>query len=217
MEVVKVSRENKEKLLQIAGEIQAKEGKRITMDDVISFLIDYYEKNESKTKKLNLIEVIKKYQFEGDPIENIDIDKEVYKWSLLVILLDTSFLYALFNSKDPYNSRAIEILKDIEDSKYGRPIVTDYIVDELLTLIYVRLGKHVALKVLNGLSELLDNGLLLVFVNEELFKRAIGCFMKYNLSFTDCTSVELLLREKERYIASLDKGFDNVKEITRIF
>jgi len=135
----------------------------------------------------------------------------------VVILLDTSFLYIIFNKSDPHNERGIKILNEIEKLKYGQPIITDYIFDELLTLTLNKLGKSFALKVLNGLIELLNNGLELFFINEDLFEKAVECFIKYELSFTDCTSVALLLAEKESYIASLDKGFDRVKGIVRIY
>ncbi len=79
MEIIKVSEKNKARLLQLAGELQTKERKRITMDNVVSFLLDYYFKNENKAKKLNLTEIIKKYQFNAKPIPIGSIDEEIYK------------------------------------------------------------------------------------------------------------------------------------------
>jgi predicted transcriptional regulator len=44
MSTIKASEETKKRLFKLAGELQAKDGKRKTMEDVINFLIDrYYE------------------------------------------------------------------------------------------------------------------------------------------------------------------------------
>ncbi|BAK54642.1 hypothetical protein [Sulfurisphaera tokodaii] len=47
---IKVTDEVKRKLIKLAGEIQAKKGEEISLNDVIELLIDFYE-NKRKIKK----------------------------------------------------------------------------------------------------------------------------------------------------------------------
>lgn len=47
---IKVTEEVKRKLIKLAGEIQAKKGEEISLNDVIELLIDFYE-NKRKIKK----------------------------------------------------------------------------------------------------------------------------------------------------------------------
>ncbi|MCH1771077.1 MULTISPECIES: VapB-type antitoxin [Metallosphaera] len=78
MKVIKVSDENRQKLLQLAGELQAKEGKKVTLDDVITVLIDHYTK-ETKKSRPRLTELLEKYQFEAEPVTVEEMEKEIYK------------------------------------------------------------------------------------------------------------------------------------------
>ncbi|MCG3108979.1 hypothetical protein L3N51_01269 [Metallosphaera sp. J1] len=77
MKVIKVSEENRQRLLQIAGELQAKEGRRVTLDDVITVLLNHYLKERNQA--LRLTEVFREYQFEADPVPVDEMDREIYK------------------------------------------------------------------------------------------------------------------------------------------
>ncbi|MBS7615537.1 hypothetical protein KEJ18_07425 [Candidatus Bathyarchaeota archaeon] len=46
MKSVKISEETHRRLLKVTGLLQAKEGKRKTVEDAITFLLDRYEKSE---------------------------------------------------------------------------------------------------------------------------------------------------------------------------
>ncbi|MCH1771078.1 MULTISPECIES: hypothetical protein [Metallosphaera] len=60
-------------------------------------------------------------------------------------------------------------------------------------------------------------GVTLEFVSPNMFEKGIEYFRKYQLSFTDYVQDALLMgRSKDRYIASFDRGFDQVKGIVRI-
>ncbi|MCG3108980.1 VapC ribonuclease [Metallosphaera sp. J1] len=133
-----------------------------------------------------------------------------------MILLDTSFLYSLYNRRDLNHARALQLLEEIQSLKYGQPVVCDYVIDEILTLVLSRHGKSYAGVVLNGIVKAVNQGLRLRFVDEDTFERGIQCFTRYHLSFTDCIQVAILLEEKDRYIASFDRGFDQVREIVRV-
>jgi predicted transcriptional regulator len=53
MSTIKASEETKKRLFKLAGELQSKDGKRKTMEEVINFLIDnYYKESTSKRNSL---------------------------------------------------------------------------------------------------------------------------------------------------------------------
>jgi predicted nucleic acid-binding protein len=56
----------------------------------------------------------------------------------MAILLDTGFYFALIASKDLFHDRAREIWQEISTGKYGRTYTTDYVLDEVFTLLNVR-------------------------------------------------------------------------------
>lgn len=52
---IKVRRELREALYEIAGELQIKLGRRISLNDTIEYLIKYYREREGFTKKPELL------------------------------------------------------------------------------------------------------------------------------------------------------------------
>ena len=55
-----------------------------------------------------------------------------------MVLLDTSFLYTLYNQNDPKHPTTKKTYSQMLDGKYGRIILLDYVLDELMTLIAAR-------------------------------------------------------------------------------
>lgn len=55
-----------------------------------------------------------------------------------LIFLDTSFLFAFFNRTDRYHRKAHHFFQDIISQQQVGWVYTDYIFDELLTLILIR-------------------------------------------------------------------------------
>ncbi|AKV73475.1 MULTISPECIES: type II toxin-antitoxin system VapC family toxin [Metallosphaera] len=53
-----------------------------------------------------------------------------------IVLLDTSSIYAIFNKGDPNHVRASQLLREIEELRFGQPTICDYVVDETLTLVF---------------------------------------------------------------------------------
>ncbi|BFI76504.1 hypothetical protein [Sulfurisphaera ohwakuensis] len=51
-----------------------------------------------------------------------------------MIILDTSFLYSFFNKKEAYHNKAVELMNRIISREFGKPIIFEYVIDELLTL-----------------------------------------------------------------------------------
>ena len=127
----------------------------------------------------------------------------------MVILLDTGFILAFRNKKDKNHISAMETMKKrIMKGEYGRAVVTDYVYDELMTLIQNRLGNK---SFMEATAKFLKSSprISFLWISEELFLNTIKKFEKYfdqRLSFTDCTFLSLAETITSKcYVASFDE------------
>jgi len=96
-----------------------------------------------------------------------------------------------------------------------KPIITDYILDEVLTFVRRRLGFEKSLEVLKAI--LSSDILGIVKVDEREFQAGIILFEKNRrLSFTDSVSVAVMDSKGMHRIISFDKDFDSVPGIERL-
>jgi len=56
-----------------------------------------------------------------------------------MIFLDTSFMVAFYNTRDKNHVKAKNLMSDIINFKYGPLYVSDYVFDETVTVIFIRL------------------------------------------------------------------------------
>ena len=130
-----------------------------------------------------------------------------------MILLDTSFLVSYFNIRDENHLKAAHIMKSINKGVYGDIYLTDYIFDEFVTVIFIRL-KNLIKTVKLG-SELKES-LQLELIDEETFEKSWFIFKNQKdtfLSFTDCSSLAIMQKNKIKNIATFDKDFEKVNDI----
>lgn len=101
------------------------------------------------------------------------------------VFVDTSAWYALFNPTDPDH----EVARHWYELCSQPLITTDFVFDELMTLLRTRAAFH---KAVHAGSELLsDPTITLVRITPEDFQSAWRIFQQYEdkvWSFTDCTS-----------------------------
>ncbi len=132
-----------------------------------------------------------------------------------MILLDSSFLIAHYNAKDAHHQKAREIMEKIKDKKYGEVIITDYIFDECVTVLYLRLS---------DLNHVIEKGeeikaLEIIHIEEQLFEEAWNIFKEQKntvLSFTDCSILATMNLFPVDYIATFDKDLAAIPGITVI-
>lgn len=130
-----------------------------------------------------------------------------------MVFADTSALYALFVHNDENHNAAEKWL--IENNK--KIITTDYVIDELLTLILVRKSKFFAINI-NHLIESPKNLFSIHFVGENEFNISRKIFNEYSdkqWSFTDCTSYVEMKELNIRNAFSFDKHFDQFGFVKR--
>ncbi|MQL55508.1 hypothetical protein GFB69_07080 [Acidianus ambivalens] len=72
--VIKVSEDVKERLVKLAGELQAKTGKRVTLNDVIKYLLDTHEEINSE----GIDKELEDLQIKMDKNSSMKVDEVVY-------------------------------------------------------------------------------------------------------------------------------------------
>jgi predicted nucleic acid-binding protein len=136
------------------------------------------------------------------------------------VLLDTSVLVAAANPQDRNAGRAVEMLNVISSGEHGAPFLTDYVVDEALTLTWVRTKRSkVVLQLADWLlaPETRHRPGRLVFVGDEAFGEAARLHRRHHarLSFTDCTSLAVMTGLRIEQIATFEAGFDGLVSVLR--
>jgi predicted nucleic acid-binding protein len=120
------------------------------------------------------------------------------------LFVDTSAWYSFANSKAPKHQEVVDALTSWD----GRLVTTEYVFDELVTLIRYRVGHAQAVAVGDTLRD--GKTCLLVSVEPQDFERAWEQFAgqaDQRLSFTDCTSFAVMRRLKLNTAAALDEDF----------
>ena len=82
-----------------------------------------------------------------------------------MILLDSSLIVAYSNEADENHEKALKIVKNLERGKYRTPAITDYIFDEIVTVMFVKTKN---LKKVIELGEALLNSTLLFRVRGDI-------------------------------------------------
>ncbi len=132
------------------------------------------------------------------------------------IILDTSFLIALNDAGDFNHKNANSLKIRIRDKEFGQCCISDYIFDELMTLMRAKSINPNKIKDI-GDSLLADETIELLKIDKEIFMQSWEVFKKSNaLSFTDCTIITLAKEFRIKNIASFDSGFDKISYIKRV-
>ena len=136
------------------------------------------------------------------------------------VLLDTSFVVALAYPDDVNSSRAVELFGEIAGGSHGAGFVTDYVVDEALTLVWVRTRRTPAVRQLADLllaDEPENRPGRLIFVGERGFHEAARLHrrMHERLSFTDCTTLAAMAERGITKVATFERGFDGLCDVLR--
>jgi predicted nucleic acid-binding protein len=118
--------------------------------------------------------------------------------------VDTSAWYALLDTSDANHHAAVKFKDSL-----AHPLVTsNYVVDEVITLVRNRLGYMVAVEIGQKLWDESIANLIRVMPRDE--RKAWGVFVQYrdkNFSFTDCTSFALMERIGLTEVFAFDEHF----------
>lgn len=129
------------------------------------------------------------------------------------IFVDTSAWDALADSGDPSHERAV-LFRD-EIAGQCRLVVTNYILDELYTLLLMNVGYQRTVAFKNTLDVLVQEGILqVVWISEDLALEAWNIFLQFNTdkhwSFTDCVSYVVMKRRGSTEAFAFDHHFEQM-------
>ena len=128
--------------------------------------------------------------------------------------IDTVTLFASFFVDEKHHTKAKKIVVAIAEEKVRNVVYSDYVLDELLTLAKAKKEAAVSNKIL---EEIINSEIKMVKIEQRHLSLAMELFKSYEkLSFTDCTTVALMLDLGIKEIYSFDKGFDSVPKIVRL-
>ena len=129
-----------------------------------------------------------------------------------MIVLDTSFIVSYFNTRDQNHLKAVKLMKKIHE-----PLcMTDYIFGEVVTVSLIRLK---SLDRASKIGNVLLKSLKIINVEKKSFDNAWDIFCRQKrtvLSFTDCTTISVMLENDIEKIATFDGDFGKISEITVI-
>ena len=132
------------------------------------------------------------------------------------LFLDTGVIVAFANTRDPKHPEALRILDAARRGEWGQVVTSDYVFDETVTLIMARTHRpDAAVRVGEFILGTGPGGRVadLAYVSPRVFLRSWALFSRLaarGLSFTDCTSVELVRSLGLDEIASFDGDFDGI-------
>lgn len=132
------------------------------------------------------------------------------------IFLDTGVFVAFENPRDANHRPAVGLIEAAAEGTWGEVYTSDYVFDEAVTATLMRTRRPETALRLGRL--ILGTGPLgrltgLVYVSPGIFLRSWQRFLRLvqrGLSFTDCTTLELMRSLQIETIASFDRDFDGL-------
>ncbi|MCW3490719.1 type II toxin-antitoxin system VapC family toxin [Dethiobacter alkaliphilus] len=121
-----------------------------------------------------------------------------------LIFIDTSAWYAYVNSKDPNH----QLISNLMHRLKGDLVTSNYVFDEILTLVRMRMGHSVAVEVGEALLNPKNVFMERVTAKDERHAWQLFSARKdQSYSYTDCTSFIIMKRMGIKQALTLDKHF----------
>jgi len=127
--------------------------------------------------------------------------------------VDTGAWTALFVPADPLHEKARHWLRENRD----RLITSDYVVDEVLTLLKTRFSDRASIQA--GQSLFGEHFSQLIYLGSTDIERAWKMFRSHTdkrWSFTDCTSFAVMQRMRITTAFAFDKHFSQMRGVSRV-
>jgi len=130
-------------------------------------------------------------------------------------LLDTTVFIAAAFPREKHHKEGRAIITSVEEGALGEPVITDYILDEVVTFVRKRKGAAASIEMLDAITH--SPRLRLVKVESRHFEAGLQIFRTYEgLSFTDAISVAVMRDLDIEVIYSFDSNFDGIPGIVRL-
>ncbi len=131
-----------------------------------------------------------------------------------MIVLDSSFLIAYYNSRDVHHPASARTMIQLIGGKWGQALLLEYVFVETVTVLRARRDVKVAATVGTALL----NAREIDFVPcSEIFSDAFNTFRRdrsHDLSFVDAAIVCVARLSSPGFVATFDEDFRSLKGIT---
>ncbi len=130
------------------------------------------------------------------------------------VFIDTWGWVNIFNRKERHHQEVSQLYRNLRQ-KRGIIVTTDYILDEVYTLLFKRVPVDNAKKAVEIISTAIESGYInLVWITPERFKIAQKLRIKFHdkpdISFTDITSITVMQELEISEIITGDAHFTHV-------
>ena len=139
------------------------------------------------------------------------------------IFIDAGIFIAYANEKDKLHAQATCLIDDIIENMHGAAFTSNMVFDEAVTFALYKTGdvkKAIEIRdfILGNKEKDILQFMNLLFADKEVLNKGWEIFVKFadkKLSFTDCTTIELMNDRDIEYLASFDGGFDGIVQRLR--
>ncbi len=133
------------------------------------------------------------------------------------VFIDTSAFAALADKNDANHDRAVTFNKTVSGI---RLVTTNYVLDELYTLLLLHVGYSKTIQFKNRLDFLMTRNVLTVtWITPEIATQTWQIFEQFNTdkqwSFTDCTSYVVMKAQDMTEVFTFDRHFSQMGFIRR--
>lgn len=134
----------------------------------------------------------------------------------MTVFIDTGVFYAHHDRDTNRHDTARSAISTVLGGEFGKPLTSDYVYDEAVTLMYSRGGDVQETKRLGYRIRGADDFpavFELLFVGESGFRNAVELFDRYDdhgISFTDATIAAQVERHDIDHVLTFDDDFDGI-------
>jgi predicted nucleic acid-binding protein len=134
-----------------------------------------------------------------------------------LIFVDTTVWVGDADLNDEFHASSHRVIEAIKVGELPPALTTDFVIDEVITILGKREGFGADNARVVGESILASPRVFVLFVDEVLLKEALKAYpdFKGRLSFTDTVSVVAMRKYRVKEIFSHDKDFDEVEDLVR--
>lgn len=130
-----------------------------------------------------------------------------------MIFLDSSVIIAYKNADDTNHTRAVEIFSRLNEGKYGKGVISEFIFTEVTTVLALKRDLNAATDVGNIL---LDAKEIEIMKASDVFERTWDIFKNQKntkLSFIDASNLACMEQGKIKRIATFNKDFLKIRNV----
>lgn len=134
-----------------------------------------------------------------------------------MLFVDTTVLVGAADRRDALHADGRRVLTGVAEGRLGNALVSDFVLDEAVTILGRRrgVGPKRAVAIARGVLE--SPRVRMLYVDAATFRQALDIYGLFGdaLSFTDATTVALMRRAECDTLYSHDAGLDRVPGLVR--